>query len=73
VITKLDETIRVGNVISALKDKGKSISYITDGQSVPADIHKASVVKFLINLEGFKINRRAIEERFPEKTMDQWR
>jgi flagellar biosynthesis protein FlhF len=65
VVTKLDETIRVGNIISALKEKGKSISYITDGQSVPADIHKASVVKFLINLEGFKINRRAVEERFP--------
>jgi flagellar biosynthesis protein FlhF len=67
VVTKLDETIRVGNIISALKEKGKSISFITDGQSVPADIHKASVVKFLINLEGFKVNRRAIEERFPEK------
>ncbi len=67
VVTKLDETIRVGNIISALKEKGKSISFITDGQSVPADIHKASVVKFLINLEGFKINRRAIEECFPEK------
>jgi flagellar biosynthesis protein FlhF len=65
VVTKLDETIRVGNIISALKEKGKSISFITDGQAVPADIHKASVVKFLINLEGFKINRRAVEERFP--------
>jgi flagellar biosynthesis protein FlhF len=67
VVTKLDETIRVGNIISALKDKGKSISFITDGQTVPSDIHRASVVKFLINLEGFKVNRRAIEERFPDK------
>lgn len=67
VVTKLDETIRVGNIISALKDKGKSISYITDGQAVPADIHRAGVVRFLINLEGFKVNRRAIEDRFPNK------
>ncbi len=70
IVTKLDETIRVGNVICALKDKGKSISFITDGQTVPTDIHRASVVKFLINLEGFKINRRAIEERFPDKKAD---
>jgi flagellar biosynthesis protein FlhF len=69
IVTKLDETIRVGNVISALKEKGKSISFITDGQSVPADIHNAGVVRFLINLEGFKINRRAIEERFPDKQL----
>ncbi|MDR2069193.1 MAG: flagellar biosynthesis protein FlhF [Spirochaetaceae bacterium] len=65
IITKLDETIRVGNVISALADKGKSISYITDGQHVPDDMHKAGVIPFLINLEEFKINRDKIEKRFP--------
>ncbi|MFP3088724.1 flagellar biosynthesis protein FlhF [Treponema sp. TIM-1] len=64
IITKLDETIRVGNVISALADKGKSISYITDGQHVPDDMHKAGVIPFLINLEEFKINRDRIEKRF---------
>jgi flagellar biosynthesis protein FlhF len=72
IVTKLDETIRVGNLISAFKEKGKSISFITDGQSVPADIHKASIVKLLINLEGFKINRRTIEDRFPDKKAE-WR
>ncbi|MDR2630236.1 MAG: flagellar biosynthesis protein FlhF [Spirochaetaceae bacterium] len=65
IITKLDETIRVGNVLSALADKGKSISYITDGQHVPDDMHRAAVIPFLINLEEFKINRDKIEERFP--------
>jgi flagellar biosynthesis protein FlhF len=64
IITKLDETIRVGNVISALVDKGKSISYITDGQHVPDDLHKAGVIPFLINLEDFKINRDRIEKQF---------
>ena len=70
IVTKLDETIRVGNVVSALKDKGKSVSFITDGQTVPTDIHRATVVRFLINLEGFRINRREIEERFPDKKTD---
>jgi flagellar biosynthesis protein FlhF len=64
-ITKLDETMRVGNVISALFADGKAISYITDGQGVEKNIHRASVVRLLINLEGFLINREAIEERFP--------
>ncbi|MDR0689742.1 MAG: AAA family ATPase [Spirochaetaceae bacterium] len=67
IITKLDETIRVGNVLSALADKGKSISYITDGQHVPDDLHKAEVIPFLINLEDFKINRDRIEKHFSDR------
>ncbi|MDR2247083.1 MAG: flagellar biosynthesis protein FlhF [Treponema sp.] len=74
IITKIDETIRLGNVISALSDRGKAISFITEGQQVPKDIQKADVVRFLINLEGFKINRAKVEERFPGKKTDyiQW-
>jgi flagellar biosynthesis protein FlhF len=64
-ITKLDETARVGNVISALFADGKPVSYITDGQGVEGYIHRASVVRLLINLEGFVIDREAIEKRFP--------
>jgi flagellar biosynthesis protein FlhF len=64
IVTKLDETSRVGNVLSALWEKGKAVSYITDGQTVPVDIKKAAVVPFLINLEGFRINRERVESRF---------
>jgi flagellar biosynthesis protein FlhF len=67
-VTKLDETIRVGNVISALFADGKPVSYITDGQGVEKNIHRAGVVRLLINLEGFLINREAIENRFPADT-----
>jgi flagellar biosynthesis protein FlhF len=75
IVTKLDETIRVGNMISALSDFGKSVSYITDGQKVPSNIQKATVVRFLINLEGFQVNRTKIENRFPidESEQIQWR
>ncbi|QQO08242.1 flagellar biosynthesis protein FlhF [Breznakiella homolactica] len=75
IVTKLDETIRVGNVVSALSDKGKSVSYITDGQRVPMDIQRASIVKFLVNLEGFRINRQSIESRFPGGELEKinWR
>jgi flagellar biosynthesis protein FlhF len=65
VVTKLDETIRAGNVIGALAEKRKPVSYITNGQKVPADIRKASPVQFLTNLEGFRVNRIKLEARFP--------
>lgn len=71
IITKLDETIRMGNIISALAEKGKAVSYTTDGQKVPSDIQRASVVRFLINLEGFYVKRAKIEARFPNDEADQ--
>jgi len=72
LLTKLDETRHVGNVISALAERGKPISYITDGQSVPKDIKKASVVRFLINLDEFRIDREEVEKRFPAVEADQF-
>jgi flagellar biosynthesis protein FlhF len=51
-------------VISALSEQGKAVSFITDGQSVDKHIHRASVVRFLINLEGFQIDRDEIEKTF---------
>jgi flagellar biosynthesis protein FlhF len=72
MLTKLDETRHVGNVISALAERGKPVSYITDGQIVPKDIRKASVVRFLINLDEFRIDREEIEKRFPAAEADQF-
>ncbi|MCL2267456.1 MAG: AAA family ATPase [Treponema sp.] len=73
ILSKMDETDRIGNIISALAAKRKCVSYITDGQTVPVDIKKASVVRFLINLDGFKIDRDKIELRFPSGDADQFR
>ena len=74
IITKMDETDRIGSVISALAEKRKSVSFITDGQTVPVDIRKASVVRFLINLDGFKVDRKKLEKRFPAEDANQlWR
>jgi flagellar biosynthesis protein FlhF len=64
IVTKLDETTRVGNIVSALAERGKTVSFITNGQRVPQDIERATAVRFLINLEGFRINRQRIEEKF---------
>jgi flagellar biosynthesis protein FlhF len=76
IVTKMDETIRIGNIIGALSEKVKPVSYVTNGQKVPTDIRKASIVQFLINFEGFKVNRIKLEEKFPDRgleLMQQWR
>jgi flagellar biosynthesis protein FlhF len=73
ILSKMDETDRIGNIISALAEKRKCVSYITDGQTVPVDIRRATVVRFLINLDGFKVNREKIENRFPSGEADQFK
>ncbi|MCL2006746.1 MAG: AAA family ATPase [Treponema sp.] len=76
IVTKLDETIRTGNIISALSERQKAVSYITNGQKVPTDICMASAIQFLTRLEGFKVNRTKLEERFLPKgqeLMQKWR
>jgi len=66
VITKLDETNRIGNAVSALAERGKAISFVTNGQSVPQNIERARVTRFLMNLEGFKVDRPRLEARYGE-------
>jgi flagellar biosynthesis protein FlhF len=70
IVTKLDETFRVGNVISALADRGKAVAFVTEGQQVPKDIQRAHPIRFLINLEGFKVDREKLERRFPRDEAD---
>ncbi len=64
IVTKLDETNRIGNVISVLSEKGKPISYLTDGQVVPQDIQEASVLAFLLKIEGLRAGRDFLEKKF---------
>ncbi|MFW5843167.1 MAG: flagellar biosynthesis protein FlhF [Spirochaetota bacterium] len=52
LVTKLDETARVGNLISVLTAQGKPVSFTTNGQRVPQDIARASAETLLERLEG---------------------
>jgi len=72
LLTKMDETRTVGNIISALAEKGKPVSFITNGQQIHKDIKKANVVGFLINLEGFNGDRDEMEKRFPAVQADKF-
>ncbi len=64
VVTKLDETNRLGNVISVLCQRRKPVSYLTDGQKVPQDIAPAEIPRLLLGLEGFRVDRGKIEEKY---------
>ena len=68
VVTKLDETNRIGNAISALAERGKPLSYVTNGQSVPQNIERARVTRLLMNLEGFRVDRPRLEARYGEES-----
>ena len=65
IVTKLDETKRLGNVISALVERSKPLAFITDGQpSTPRYIQKGSILNLLTNLEGFTLDRERLEAYF---------
>ncbi len=50
LLTKMDETGLIGDIISILADKGIPVSYITNGQNIPKDIEKAAEKHFLSKL-----------------------
>jgi len=52
IITKVDETSFVGNVIDIADKYNKPISYYTDGQEVPNDIHIAESEKIVDMIIG---------------------
>lgn len=67
IITKCDESEQIGNVISMLHKKHKAISFITNGQKASANILRVNEVDLLTKLEGFKIDRKHIEDTFGVK------
>lgn len=56
IITKVDETQSIGNILSVAYEKNLPILFFTDGQHVPVDIHKASAATLLSLLQGFSLD-----------------
>jgi flagellar biosynthesis protein FlhF len=52
LFTKADETPVLGIILNVRYMTGKSLSYITTGQSVPDDIETANIDKITKNLMG---------------------
>lgn len=55
IVTKMDESMQFGNIISVCSQKKKSISYVADGQNIAKGMHRATVEEFLKHLSGFKV------------------
>ena len=68
IVTKLDETATIGNLLSALAAARKPVSYYCDGQVVPQDIAPASIMRLLLSLDGFRLDRRSLEHQFAAAT-----
>ena len=64
ILTKVDETMHIGNILSALNEINKPVAWITKGQKVPKDIEAVHPMQFLLNLEGFTIHRPKLEEKY---------
>lgn len=65
IVTKLDETRQLGNVISALAESSKPLAFVTNGQpTTPKYIQKAGILNLLTNLEGFTLDRERLEAHF---------
>jgi len=56
IVTKTDETQTIGNILSICRSKHLPLLFITDGQMVPRDIHKASSAFILSLLKGFSMD-----------------
>lgn len=56
IITKTDETDTIGNIISVCHEIKLPLLFITDGQKVPMDIHRATHASFLSQLHGFTLD-----------------
>jgi len=65
IITKLDETNHIGNLLCALSPTAESISYLTDGQSVPVDIAIASPIRLLSKLRDLEFEKSVFANRNP--------
>jgi len=56
IVTKVDETASIGNILSAAYEKNIPLLFFTDGQKVPSDLHKASATVILSFLRGFSLD-----------------
>lgn len=62
IITKVDETVALGNILSLCRRKKLSLLFITDGQHVPQDINAASSAYILSMLKGFTIDLSSLRD-----------
>lgn len=66
VLTKLDETGRLGSALSVVVDHQLPMTWVTDGQRVPHDLHRANSAHLVLRLD--QLRREADEPCSTEAT-----
>jgi flagellar biosynthesis protein FlhF len=66
VLTKLDETGRLGSALSVVVDHQLPMTWMTDGQRVPDDLHRANSAHLVLRLD--QLRREADEPCSTEAT-----
>ncbi|WP_028917056.1 flagellar biosynthesis protein FlhF [Pseudoxanthomonas sp. J35] len=64
VLTKVDETGRLGSALSVVVDHQLPLTWIADGQRVPDDLHRANAASLVLRLEDLR--RAADKPNNPE-------
>ena len=54
VLTKLDETGRLGSALSVVVDHQLPLTWVTDGQRVPEDLQRANAASLVLRLEDLR-------------------
>lgn len=54
VLTKVDETGRLGSALSVVADHALPLTWITDGQSIPEDLKRANAAHLVLRLEDLR-------------------
>ncbi len=65
ILTKLDETGQMGGVLSVIVRHHLPLAYLTDGQRVPEDLHRALAPQLVLRCE--EIRRAADKSLIPEE------
>lgn len=64
IITKCDESQQLGNALSALHERHKEISFLTNGQNIMKTMVRADTAEILKKLEGFHVDEAHIDGTF---------
>jgi flagellar biosynthesis protein FlhF len=59
IITKLDEAATLGGVLSLAVRSGLGVAYLSDGQRVPEDLHRAAPKRFWLLHNALKLSASA--------------
>ena len=59
IVTKLDETTAFGGILSLAIRSGLPVAYLSDGQRVPEDLHRAAPKRFWLLHNALKLSANA--------------